>query len=169
MALDWGPPRRAARPRGPAAGKVYRIAWLQFGSGGPRVTLLDALYDLGYIEGKNVAFEVRPADAHPERLPALAAEVVRLNVHLIVRVAPGHSRREGRDNDDPDTHGILGRAGSRRIPVVASLSRPGGNVTGVEMLNTALEAKRLELLLEAVPKAQKIAVIVHGLPAWKGG
>jgi len=68
--------------------KVYRIGWLHFASGGPRVTLRQALQELRYTEGKNIAFEVRAADAHPERLPALAAELVRLNVDIIVAVAP---------------------------------------------------------------------------------
>jgi len=148
--------------------KVYRIGWLHFASGGPRVTLRQALQELRYTEGKNIAFEVRAADAHPERLPALAAELVRLNVDIIVAIAPpGYSCREGRHNNDPDSHGVLGGTGSRRLGVVASLSRPGGNVTGVDMLNTSLDTKRLEFLLEAVPKARTIGVTVHGLRAWE--
>ena len=150
------------------AGKVYRIAWLQFGSGGPRVTLLDALRELGYIEGRNITFEVRPADAHPERLPALAAEVVRLNVDIIVAVAPpAILAAKGATTTIPILMAYWGGPDLVESGVVASLSRPGGNVTGVDMLNTALETKRLEFLLEAVPKAKNIAVIVHGLPAWE--
>jgi len=150
------------------AGKVYRIGWLHFGSGGPRVTLRDALHELGYIEGKNITFEVRPADAHRERLPALAAEMVRLNVDIIVAVAPpAILAAKGATTTIPILMAYWGGPDLVESGVVASLSRPGGNVTGVDMLNTALEAKRLEFLLEAVPKAQKIAVIVHGLPAWE--
>ena len=57
------------------AGKVWRIGWLNFGSGGPRVTFREALNELGYIEARNIIFEVRSGDGHNERLPALAAEL----------------------------------------------------------------------------------------------
>jgi putative tryptophan/tyrosine transport system substrate-binding protein len=149
-------------------GRVWRIGWLQFGSGGPRVTLLDALHELGYIEGKNITFEVRPSDAHPDRLPALAADLVRLNVDVIVAVAPpAILAAKGATTTIPILMAYWGGPDLVESGVVASLSRPGGNVTGVDMLNTALETKRLEFLLEAVPKAKNIAVIVHGLPAWE--
>jgi putative ABC transport system substrate-binding protein len=150
------------------AGRVWRIGWLQFGSGGPRVTLLDALHELGYIEGRNITFEVRPSDAHPDRLPALAADLVRLNVDVIVAVAPpAILAAKGATTTIPILMAYWGGPDLVESGVVASLSRPGGNVTGVDMLNTALETKRLEFLLEAVPKAKNIAVIVHGLPAWE--
>jgi putative ABC transport system substrate-binding protein len=148
--------------------KVYRIGWLHFASGGPRVTLRQALQELRYTEGKNIAFEVRAADAHPERLPALAAELVRLNVDIIVAVAPpAILAAKAATTTIPIVMAFWGGPDLVDSGVVASLSRPGGNVTGVDMLNTSLDTKRLEFLLEAVPKARTIGVTVHGLTAWE--
>ena len=145
------------------AGKVWRIGWLNFGSGGPRITFREALNELGYIEAKNISFEVRSGDGLNARLPALAAELVGSKVDVIVAVAPPAIRAaKAATTTTPILMAYWGGPDLVESGIVASLSRPGGNVTGVDMLNTGLDAKRLELLLEAVPKAQKIAVVVHG-------
>jgi ABC-type uncharacterized transport system substrate-binding protein len=119
-----------------------------------------ALRELGYIEGQNITTEYRYADGKLDRLPELAAELVRLKVDIIV-VAGG----------DPDVRAAMNATktipiimvGAGRDPVraglVGSLARPGGNVTGITSLGRELGGKRLELLKEAVPKVTRVAVL----------
>ena len=111
------------------------------------------LSETDFVEGRNVAFEYRWADDEYDRLPELAADLVRRQAggHFRHRRRSLGHRRTGRDQDDSDRV----RAGQRSGPVglVASLTRPGGNVTGVTFYNTALGPKRIELLRELVPKA----------------
>jgi putative ABC transport system substrate-binding protein len=122
--------------------------------------LRKGLKDLGYVEGRNLRIEYRSAEAHNERYPALAAELARLNVDLIVA------------NGTPATMAAKNLAGM--IPVVtataldpvdtglvASLERPGGNVTGVAVLTHELEAKRVELLRALAPGRKRLAVFVN--------
>ncbi len=113
---------------------------------------------LGYVEGKNVALEYRYAEGKLDRLPALAAELVGLKVDVIVAMSPptAHAAKDAtttipivmRSTDDPVATGL-----------VASLARPGGNITGVTSISTELIGKRLEILKEAVPKARVVAVL----------
>ena len=116
------------------------------------------LNELGYVEGRNIVIEYRYAEGKPERFPALAAELVRLNVDLIL-TSGDHAIR------------ALKQA-SRTIPIVvaltgdlvghghvASLARPGGNVTGLTSLQPELSAKRLELLKTAFPKVSHVAIL----------
>ena len=90
--------------------KVYRIGWLS-PTTGPRPTFREALRELGWIEGKTIAFEIRSAEGHRERLPALAAELVGANVDVIVAVAPAgrHPRGQASHDQDPDRDGLVGR------------------------------------------------------------
>src|SRR4030095_6564587 len=111
-----------------------------------------ALRDLGYIDGQNIATEYRYAEGKLDRLPELAAELVRLKVHIIVIVGGVGSIRAAKNA----TNTIPIVMGSSPIdPVVAGLveilARPGGNVTGITNLSGELGGKRLELLKEAVP------------------
>ena len=121
----------------------------------------EGLNDTGYSEGRNVIIEYRWAEGRNDRLPALAAELVRLPVNVIVCAG-----------STPAT--IAAKAASTTVPIVfyggsdpvsmglvASLSRPGSNVTGVTTLNVELAAKRLELLHELVPTATIIAALVN--------
>jgi len=118
------------------------------------------LRELGYVEGENVAFEVRFASGKFEQLPALAQELVRLKVAVIVtsgRVATQAAMRATTTipivtatGDDPVS---LGR--------VASLARPGGNVTGVTSMGAELTRKRFDLLREILPKISRLAVLWH--------
>jgi putative tryptophan/tyrosine transport system substrate-binding protein len=119
-----------------------------------------ALRELGYIEGKNIATEYRYAEGKQDRLPALAAELVRLKVDIIVVAAA-------------DTAILAAKNATKTIPIVMmgagldpveagyieSLARPGGNVTGLTNLTGQVGGKRLELLKEAVPKVARVAVL----------
>ena len=116
------------------------------------------LRELGYVEGKNIVVEWRYAEGKADRLPGLAAELVRLKVDIIVTAGPQATRRAkeatatipivmGFDND-PVGSGF-----------VASLARPGGNITGLSSLAPEISGKQLELLKEIVPKLSRVAVL----------
>jgi ABC-type uncharacterized transport system substrate-binding protein len=113
---------------------------------------------LGYIEKKNIVIEVRYADGNLDRLPALAAELVRLNVDLIVTVGPAVTRPV---KEATNTIPIVMAFDSDPVGsgFVASLARPGGNITGLSSLSPELSGKRLELLKETVPKVLRVAVL----------
>ena len=149
----------AARAQQPA--KVARIGYLGLGPASARTTQVEALRaglrDLGWVEGKNVIIEFRWADKVDE-LPALAAALARMPVDVIF----AHS----------STQVEAARQATQTIPIVfanhadpvgvghvASLARPGGNITGLSMLLTELSAKGLEMLTEAVPGATRIGVL----------
>src|SRR5437773_1959408 len=119
-----------------------------------------ALREFGYIEGQNIAIEYRYAEGKFDRLPELAAELVRLKVDIIL-VTGGDAVTRAAKNATKTIPIVM--MGSASDPVeaglVESLARPGGNVTGVTILNTELGGKRLELLKEAVPKLARVAVL----------
>jgi ABC-type uncharacterized transport system substrate-binding protein len=144
--------------------KVAKIGELVFGGrpggglGIGRELLRRELRQLGYIEGKNVVFEVRSADGKPDRFPALADELVRLKVDVILATSGGEIR--------------AAKNATRTIPVVFmttgdpvaagivdSLARPGGNLTGFTVISALLAGKRLELLKETIPKLSRVAVL----------
>src|SRR5919108_980798 len=134
--------------------KIPRIGFLGAASLTANSARIDAfrqgLRELGYVEGKNIVVEYRYADGKPDRLPALAAELVGLKVDVIVSGGAAATRpsKEATTTipivmtNDPDPV---------RSGFVASLARPGGNVTGVSAFTTELSGKRLELLKEVVP------------------
>jgi putative tryptophan/tyrosine transport system substrate-binding protein len=116
------------------------------------------LRGLGYIEGQNIALEERWAEGRYDRLPSLAAELVRLNVDIIVTASTQAAQ--------------AGQQATRSIPIVmtvvsdpvesglvGSLARPGGNVTGLSLMHPDLSGKRLELLKEVIPKLSRVAVL----------
>jgi putative ABC transport system substrate-binding protein len=115
------------------------------------------LHDLGYIEGQNVAIEYRWAEGQDDRLPDLAADLVRLKVDVIVTTGtPGTLAAKQATKTTPI---VMASSGDPvQAGLVASLARPGGNVTGFSILGE-LEVKRLELLREAVPKLSRVAVL----------
>jgi putative ABC transport system substrate-binding protein len=119
-----------------------------------------ALRTLGYIDGQNIAIEYRYAEGNTDRLPELAAELVRLKVDIIV--AAGGTIVIRPAMNATKTIPIV-MVGSGADPVeaglVESLARPGGNVTGITLLSRELGGKRLELLKEAVPKVARVAVL----------
>jgi len=142
--------------------KVPRIGYLGAASASANAARIEAfrqgLRELSYVEGKNVVIEWRSADGKPDRLPALAAELVRLKVAVIVTSggAPTRRAKEATSTipivmtNDPDPVGD---------GFVASLARPGGNITGLSTFVPELSGKRLEILREVVPKLSRVAVL----------
>ena len=118
-----------------------------------------ALREHGYIEGQNIAIEYRYAEGKRDRFPDLAAELVRLNVDVIV--VAGERAVRAAMNATKTIPIVLVGAGLDPVEAghVGSLARPGGNITGITSLNKDLAGKRLELLKEAVPKLARVAVI----------
>ena len=144
------------------AGKVWRIGYLT-PSDIPRETLIAAFREFGYVEGRSAKFEIRSAQNNLDRLPELAAELVRTPVDIIVAVSPpAIVAARHATATVPIVMGFWGGQGLIESGVVASFSRPGGNVTGVYMLADELDVKRFELLLEAVPKARTVAMLNPG-------
>ena len=142
--------------------KIPRIGILAGGSASsdsPRVqAFLRGLRELGWVEGRNLMIEYRYADGQLDRLNKLAAELVTNRVDVIVAQAPAAVRAAKRESNA--TPIVMAHGGD---PVaqgfVASLARPGGNVTGISNFSAELSGKRLELLKEAFPKTSRVAVI----------
>jgi putative ABC transport system substrate-binding protein len=116
------------------------------------------LRELGYVEGKNIVIEWRYAEGKRDRLPALAAELVRLNVDVIVTAGSGST---GAAKEVTSKIPIIMAQDSDPVAsgFVASLARPGGNITGLSILSPELYGKRLEILKEVVPKLSRVAVL----------
>ncbi len=144
--------------------KVFRIGFLGSESASRYVSRVEALRaglrDLGYIEGRNILIEYRWAEGKIERLPALAAELVSLKLDVIVTHATPGTRAAKRATAtipivmavsiDPVAMGLI-----------ASLARPGGNITGSTFFGPELSAKRIELLKDAMPRIMRVAFIVN--------
>jgi putative ABC transport system substrate-binding protein len=146
-------------------GKIFRIGFLDSSTASGMAGLLETfrreLNKLGWIEGKNITIEYRFAEGRLERLPELAADLVRLKVDLIVTTG--------------DPQASAAKKATTAIPIVmanaadpigsgfvASLARPGGNVTGLSSLGTELNSKRLEILKNAVPKLARVGLLRGG-------
>jgi putative tryptophan/tyrosine transport system substrate-binding protein len=153
----------AARAQKPA---MPVIGFLLLGIASPQQILAGTLpgfqaglAETGYIEGKTVAIEYRWAEFHYDRLPALAADLV--SRHVAVLVAGGGTALEAKAATSTIPIVFVEQSDPVSIGLVASLGRPGGNVTGVTTFAVDLDAKRLELLHELVPKASLIALLVN--------
>ena len=143
------------------ADKIARIGVLSFGAPEPfREGFRRALVDLGYVEGRNVVIEHRWADGQTDRLPMLAAALVRANMNLIVASAtPSVQAAIEATRHIPI---IMAAAGDAlRTGLVTNLARPGGNVTGLSLALIELAGKTVELLHEALPRATRFACVVH--------
>jgi putative ABC transport system substrate-binding protein len=144
--------------------KVPRVGYLSPVDAATDSTLSEpfrlALRELGYTEGQNIVIEYRYAEGKPDRLPALAADLVRLKVDIIV-VAGGDRPIRAAKNATKTIPIIMMGQGPDPVEagLVESLARPGGNVTGLTLLSRELGGKRLELLKEAVPKVARVAVL----------
>jgi putative tryptophan/tyrosine transport system substrate-binding protein len=149
------------------AKKIPRMGFLGGNSHSVISARMDAfrqgLRDLGYIEGENILAEYRWADGKSDRLPELAAELVRLKVEIIVTQGTQATIAAARaTNTIPIV--TVGAGDLVGEGLVASLARPGGNVTGATNIDPDLSAKRLELLKETFPKLSRVAVLYHGGP-----
>jgi putative tryptophan/tyrosine transport system substrate-binding protein len=141
-------------------GKIAKIAWLgaRSASASGRELLNRELHVLGYVEGKNVAFEYRYADNKLDQVPALAEELVRLKVDVLV--TPGSIEALAAKNATRTIPIVfLGVSDPIAVGLVDSLARPGGNITGFTSIEALLAGKRLELLKETVPKLSRVAVL----------
>ena len=118
------------------------------------------LRELGYVEGSNIAIEARWTDGRYERLPEIIAELIRLKVDVIVVAAtPGALAVKAATSTMPVV--IVAVSDPTRIGLVASLARPGGNITGLSLLTPELSGKRLQLLTEVSPKASRVAALIN--------
>ena len=150
----------AADAQAPA--KVPRIGFLSARSPTDNPYLLEAfrqgLRELGYVEGQSIAIESRFADGRPERLPALAAELVRLKVDVIVTGGPpAPEAAKQATSTIPIVFPVAGDPVGEGL--VASLARPGGNITGLASIAPEVVGKQLELLKEIVPKISRVAIL----------
>ena len=143
-------------------GKVPRIGVLVVATRSFFSTRIESfrqgLRELGYVEGKNVLIEYRYAEGKLDLLPALASELVQLKVDVIVTASPpGVQAAKNATSTIPIVFAAIGDPVGGGF--VASLARPGGNVTGLSILAPALSGKRLELLKEAFPKVTRVVIL----------
>jgi len=144
------------------AGKIFLIGFLDNSTASGSAVLVEAfrqeLRKLGWIEGKNIAIEYRFAEQKNERVPELAADLVRLKVDLIVTTAtPSALDAKSATTTIPIV--MLSAGDPVAAGLVASLARPGGNVTGLSALATELNTKRLEILKDTVPKLARVGLL----------
>jgi putative ABC transport system substrate-binding protein len=157
VAVTWPLAARAQQPALPVVG------FLRSASLADAASLVTAfrqgLKDVGFVEGNNVALELRSAEGHADRLPALAAELIQRPVTVFIGNTPAARAAKAATTTVP----IVVVTGYDPVNdgLVASLNRPGGNVTGVTFIGGLLGAKRLELLRQALPKDTVIGVLVN--------
>jgi putative ABC transport system substrate-binding protein len=142
---------------------MYRVGYLSPGPGYPFEAFRDGLRELGYVEGRNIVIEYRSAEGNPQRLPQLAADLVQLRVDVIVTATTAATQAAQRATT---TIPIVFALADNPVGLgfVASVARPGGNITGLTGLMVELTAKRLELIKEALPKVTRVAVLSSPYP-----
>jgi putative tryptophan/tyrosine transport system substrate-binding protein len=147
----------------PATGKVPRIGVLGVTSAAGYARQLEAMRqgfrDLGYVEGQNIVIEYRWANGQYDQLPALAAELIRLQPDVMITSGPGIRVLKEATTTIPIVMAVAGDAVATGL--VASLARPGGNITGSTFFGPELSAKRLEMLKGAVPRLARVAVLLN--------
>ncbi len=146
------------------SGKVYRIGFLGNSSPSADSIRIEAfrkgLHELRYVEGKNIVIEFRYAEGKLDRLPNLAAELVHLKVDVIVaRATRAAKAAKNATRTIPIVMAMV--ADPVRSGIIASLARPGGNITGLTTIMPELTGKQLELLREIVPKLSRVVIMVH--------
>ena len=144
--------------------KVARIGLLEATSAATdakwREALIAGLRELGYVEGKNIIIEYRRAEGKYERLPGLAAELVQMKVDAIVAFGPP-AIQAAQQATTTIPIVMIGAADPVGSGFVASLARPGGNITGLSNINVDLSSKYVELLRAAIPKLSRVTVLVN--------
>ncbi len=150
-AAAWPAAARAQQRSMPIIGflnSLSREGWLAY-----LATFHQGLKEAGYVDGQNVTIEYRWADGHYDRLAMLAADLVRLHVDLIVATGGNPSAHAAKAATTTTPIVFITAGDPVKEGFVASLNRPGGNMTGVSIITTLLEAKRLELLHDLIPDA----------------
>ena len=142
--------------------KIVRVGALYLGIADAesfKTNLREGLRELGYIEGQNIAFEFRSAEGIPDRLPALAAELVRLKVDVIVALyVPCALAAKQATRDIPI---VAIAADPVETGIVSSLAHPGGNITGVSLMSAAANAKNIELFHDMLPSLRRVGVLAN--------
>ena len=158
LVIQAAPPAAHTQP----PGRIFRIGYLASGSASVNPHVMEAfrqgLRDLGCVEGRNIAIEYRYAEGKYDRLPDLAAELVRLKVDVILAAStpPIHAAQQA-TRTIPIVMAVS--ADPAESGFVASLARPGGNITGLASIAPELVGKQLELLKEVAPKVSRVAVL----------
>jgi putative ABC transport system substrate-binding protein len=158
-AAAWPVAARAQQRPAPVVGflnSLSREGWLAY-----LAAFHQGLKEAGYVDGQNVTIEYRWADGHYDRLPMLAADLVRRHVDLIVATGGNPSALAAKAATTTTPIVFIAAGDPVKEGFVASLNRPGGNMTGVSIITTSLEAKRLELLHDLIPDAVAIAVLLN--------
>jgi putative ABC transport system substrate-binding protein len=162
-AAAWPLAARAQQPGAPT------IGFLSSRSPGESAIVVDAFREglarMGFVEGRNVGIAFRWAEGHYERLPALAAELVGLNVAVIFAAGSTPSARAAKEATQSIPVVFSAAPDPVAFGLVASFNRPGGNVTGMATLTAELGAKSVEILKEMVPAAKTVAYLVNPLAA----
>ncbi len=148
------------------AGKVRRIGILRAGMNSPEAernleAFRHGLRDLGWVEGQNLTIAYRAAQGQVERLPALVTDLLHLQVEVLVTTGGISATQAAKAATSTIPIVMVTSADPVRDGLVASLARPGGNVTGVAGLQAEIMGRRLELLKEAIPQVSRIAVLLH--------
>jgi putative tryptophan/tyrosine transport system substrate-binding protein len=159
-ALAWPPATRAQQTGMTVIGFLYRES--RTPNREPFIgAMKQGLAEMGYVEGRNLAIEYRFAEGHTDRLPVLAADLVRRKVAVIIAAAntpTAHAAKQA-----TQTIPIVFSAGTDPVEsgLVESLNRPGGNITGVSVIDIEIVAKRIHLLHQLIPNASTIALLVN--------
>ena len=156
LILTGLPPAWAQQPK-----KIARVGYLGNTASTSATSMKpfhERLRDLGYIEGQNIAIEYRYFDGKAERLPELAAELVRLNCDVIVAI--GNESAGAAKNATKEIPIVMASTNEAvRSGFVASLARPGGNITGLTSMGSEIRGKRLEVLKEIIPKLSRVGFL----------
>jgi len=142
--------------------RIPRIGILSLGSGNPTIeSFRKGLHELGWVDGKNIAFEYRWAEGNEDRVPLLAAELVRISVDIILATTPQAASAASKlTKSIPIVLTVI--PGPGLYGLVDSLDRPGGNVTGLSFMPAEMNGRRLELLKEVIPRISHVGVLSDG-------